>query len=1780
MSASYTPEYRDSSHCVINPSLNTAAIVWGASGMGGDKSPVSAQLASGVAAIASTPMAFAALKNDGSVVTWGAEYYGGDSSAVASRLSSGVVAIAASNGAFAALKSDGTVVTWGFYLFGSVPGTKATLLTNVIRIVPSYGAFAALKSNGSVVTWGWGNGFGANSSAVASQLSSGVTSVVSNYSAFAALKSNGSVVTWGLAGVGGDSSSVASQLSSGVVSIVSSKYAFAALKSNGSVVTWGDSAYGGDSSAVSASLGSGVQRIVASERAFAALKTNGSVVTWGDSAFGGNPSVAAASLTGGVTAVVAARNAFAAITNNGLAVAWGGNLAPSRGEAVVLSITASSGSFAYRSSGTISTWGTVATGSDNSAVRINSGSSTSIVATEGAFAALKSDGSVVAWGNSTYGGDASSVSSQLGSRIIGLRSNYNAFVALKEVFTVTYSGLNATAGSVPVDSTVYSGSAQGTILGAGTLTRAGYTLAGWNTAANGTGTTYTVGQQLTITTNLTLYPVWQEQRYTITYNGNSNTAGAVPTDSTGYNLATLATVATAGTLVRTGYEFVSWNTASNGSGTTYTAGQQITLSANLTLYAIWATRCTVTYNKNGATYGWDQVDSTKYLSGSTFTVLEEGTLIKSGAGPFLGWNTAANGSGTNYIPGGIYTISGDITLYAVWASTSAPYIYPPSITGGSGGANLTLQKNNMPNNAVYKAYYGTSNSDVIATTLTNIPSGVTESQIVGDGIDSISSLTNDTRYYFKVIAHTDANTTTAIATSVIRSAVPGDAPSGSQFGSGGLSVATNLLTYTLTWPRIIQGSDTVGTITITNNNETVTQLPGSATSFSSTGSVGQNNFSVVLDTGDSISASVMMTNGEPTFLGPALTSLTTNGFLYTLVWPAAVAGLRALSSIKIFKLNGVSIPITDSESQNAYKTGTLVTTLPTSATRYTGSMNNSGIEYLSVVAYDVSGQTSVLTGGGVFTIANPAFESGNLSFTTGDSARYTLVWPSVLQTSYPLSAIKIYRNASSSSITGADLIDTLPPSATYYNGYASAGTNYYMVEVVDNQNNSSALTTSKVHSSPTSGSFGNAPIPNKILATITGNSYTLYWNSANEGTYELAAINVYANTTATNSPAAESCIAVLSPGGTSYSGFITNDKRHFTVELENITGEKDASLTLYVDSDDVTLSSTSDRLAYTLTWPLVGADVLGIDIYRNMTERVPYMLGSQDGSNLSPSITTFTANGEEGMNYLSFVLNGKNGSVKVISKEIRLSASDSVTVQSVTSTTSSHISMSWSYNGTDTIQSYVIEWSPDSSMVGGTIATNIAGNASSYTGYAPSGTYYVRAKALRVGGAIVSSYTGPITVSSAIQSVSPSPSQTLPEMLVEYAPTVANIAAVESGAAITEELLANATLVAASAGEVAGMAGTVLQVAAPAIVDATGLTEDQQVQKLAESIAVLQTTSTPVEIMMGASQASAVGSSEKNALVKALVLANVGVLAPLRLTGAQATAFRTSIPNVSPTISTSALSIQVSDGSTAVTAPSETDAVVYVMMPPNTAVTVRSSTGSARVEYNPAGNLLLVNGAIRQVGDVITIGSESYIIQSKGSGSFQKQGGGSSGGGGPVCFLGNAPVLTPSGYRRIDSLAIGDMVRTAEGRDVAIQRVKHQRVPAPSAAVNPYVIPKGTWGATENLAISPRHCVAVPDRGMVEARELGLRQLSMKATFDYYNLELPEWENMVVAGVEVESLAPKKRVVMTAAQFRGLVASMGIRTEADLAKLARFVEMQADGRVAVTLSKRERRSRV
>jgi hypothetical protein len=118
------------------------------------------------------------------------------------------------------------------------------------------------------------------------------------------------------------------------------------------------------------------------------------------------------------------------------------------------------------------------------------------------------------------------------------------------------------------------------------------------------------------------------------------------------------------------------------------------------------------------------------------------------------------------------------------------------------------------------------------------------------------------------------------------------------------------------------------------------------------------------------------------------------------------------------------------------------------------------------------------------------------------------------------------------------------------------------------------------------------------------------------------------------------------------------------------------------------------------------------------------------------------------------------------------------------------------------------------------------------------------------------------------------------------------------------------------------------------------------------------------------------------------------------------------------------------------------------------------------------------------------------------------------------CFFGDAPVLTPSGYRRIDSLRVGDKVTTLTGEDV-ITRV-YKRLGSASPSINPYRIPAGTFGATKDLLISPKHAIAVKGK-MIRAENCGLKQVTPQGLLTYYNLELASKSNMIIAGVEVES---------------------------------------------------------
>jgi len=228
------------------------------------------------------------------------------------------------------------------------------------------------------------------------------------------------------------------------------------------------------------------------------------------------------------------------------------------------------------------------------------------------------------------------------------------------------------------------------------FTRTGYTWASWNDKADGTGTKYTDGQPVTnlrdTAGTFTLYAQWTPNTYTVTYNNNNGT-GSLASSTHTYDVAKNLTVNN-GNITRTGYTFTGWNTQPNGSGISFTNGQQVvnlTAAANGTvpLYAQWMPiTYTVVYNANGGT--GSIASSTHTYGVAQNLTANNSNIIRSGC-IFAGWNTQPDGSGASYTNGQSVTdltTANTVTLYAKWQSN------PPTanVTSVSKAAPATDQK--------------------------------------------------------------------------------------------------------------------------------------------------------------------------------------------------------------------------------------------------------------------------------------------------------------------------------------------------------------------------------------------------------------------------------------------------------------------------------------------------------------------------------------------------------------------------------------------------------------------------------------------------------------------------------------------------------------------------------------------------------------------------------------------------------------------------------------------------------------------------------------------------------------------------------------------------------------------------------------------------------------------------------------------------------------------------------------------------------------------------------
>ena len=231
-----------------------------------------------------------------------------------------------------------------------------------------------------------------------------------------------------------------------------------------------------------------------------------------------------------------------------------------------------------------------------------------------------------------------------------------------KTYTVKF---NSQGGSTVADKTVTYDSTYGTL---STPTRDGYKFLGWFTATSG-GTQVTADTKVTITATQTLYAHWQANTYTVVFNGNGNTGGSTATQTLTYDKAQALT---ANGFTKTGYHFVSWNTKSDGTGTSYTDKKSVTniagTNVSVTLYAIWeANSYTVVFNNNDGT----GVTSTQEFTYDTAEDFDKKQLTREGY-IFKGWSTTqggkvAYGDGQKGVTNLTSTNNGTVTLYAVWS---------------------------------------------------------------------------------------------------------------------------------------------------------------------------------------------------------------------------------------------------------------------------------------------------------------------------------------------------------------------------------------------------------------------------------------------------------------------------------------------------------------------------------------------------------------------------------------------------------------------------------------------------------------------------------------------------------------------------------------------------------------------------------------------------------------------------------------------------------------------------------------------------------------------------------------------------------------------------------------------------------------------------------------------------------------------------------------------------------------------------------------------------------
>lgn len=273
-------------------------------------------------------------------------------------------------------------------------------------------------------------------------------------------------------------------------------------------------------------------------------------------------------------------------------------------------------------------------------------------------------------------------------------------------YTITYNGNGSTSGSTPQSSHTYDEAKKLTANG---FERTGFEFVGWSTQATGSkqysNSESVVNLSSQNGSKITLYAVWKEEEYTITFNANGGTIQE-DTKKVVYSSTQNNDVSTLNP-TKFGYIFNGWYTSTSGGIQVYgsngkcnvnandywTSSKQWIYADNVILYAQWtAITYQIVFNGNGNTSGSMTNMECKY--GATYSLSENG-FNKDGY-EFIGWATSANGEVVYQNQQEINSLSSvngsKINLYAKWKLI---LVYPSGVVLDQNSAIIDLSADDI-----------------------------------------------------------------------------------------------------------------------------------------------------------------------------------------------------------------------------------------------------------------------------------------------------------------------------------------------------------------------------------------------------------------------------------------------------------------------------------------------------------------------------------------------------------------------------------------------------------------------------------------------------------------------------------------------------------------------------------------------------------------------------------------------------------------------------------------------------------------------------------------------------------------------------------------------------------------------------------------------------------------------------------------------------------------------------------------------------------------------------